>query len=261
VTEEIMPVNQNKLFFEKLSPKTSFFLGLAGSIMLLFIVGFFVLLFAVFGDDFSSSGRVRAENTDAKVRSQGQPSAPSGGDNGVQLAAITDDDWVRGSRDAAISIVEFSDLDCPFCQSLHPTLEQVIAQYGQDVNWVYKHFPLTSIHPTAQLKAEAAECAGEQGGNDGFWAYTDLLFERQSQGKTSNQLAQFAGELGLNSSTFEACLNSGKFKSKVQEQSTQAAAAGGRGTPYSVIVAGDQTFPVSGAVPIAQFQTVIDSLL
>ena len=179
------------------------------------------------------------------------------------MAPITQQDWVRGNRNAKVSVVEYSDTECPFCKRHHPTMQRIVEDYGGKVNWVYRHFPLTSLHPKAPKEAEATECAGELAGNDGFWRYLDRLFEitPANNGLDPAQLPQIAEFIGLDKTKFEACLNSGKYAQKVQTQAQDAEAAGGTGTPYSVIVAGDQKIPVSGAVPLEQFKALIDPLL
>ena len=154
-----------------------------------------------------------------------QPSQPTTG--GIVLAPVTQDDHVKGDRDAKISIVEFSDTECPFCKRFHPTMQKVVEEYDGQVNWVYRHFPLTSIHPKSPKEAEATECAAELGGNDGFWSYVDRLFEitPSNNGLDLSKLPEIAEEVGLNKTEFEECLDSGKYAQKVQEHSQQAQAA------------------------------------
>jgi len=93
----------------------------------------------------------------------------------VEVSA--DDDTILGDADAPIEIVEFSDFQCPYCARAHPTLKRIIEDYGDQVVWVYKHYPLDQLHPYARGASESAECAGEQ---DMFWEYTDALYENQS---------------------------------------------------------------------------------
>ena len=123
----------------------------------------------------------------------------------------------------------------------------------------YRHFPLPSLHPEAPKKAEAIECVGELGGNDKVWAFMDKLFVATKP--TLAQLPNIVKNLGLDSAKFTECLNSGKYTAKVNEQSQQAQAAGAQGTPYSVVLMGDQKVPINGAYPIAEIKTILDGLL
>lgn len=97
----------------------------------------------------------------------------------INLAAVSDQDWLFGDKNAPLTIVEYSDIDCPFCKRFHTTMQQVVSDYKGQVNWVYRHFPLTSLHPDAMLKANAVECVGAQGGNEKFWQYLDRLEKTQ----------------------------------------------------------------------------------
>ena len=97
-----------------------------------------------------------------------------------KMRAITKDDHVRGNPNAPVKIVEYSDTECPFCKRFHPTMNQIMGEYGKNgkVAWVYRHFPIDSLHPIkARKEAEATECANELGGNDKFWAYLDRIYE------------------------------------------------------------------------------------
>ena len=99
-------------------------------------------------------------------------------DTNVNIKAVSDSDYILGNPNAPVKIVEFSDLECPFCKRFHATLQQVMNEYGKDgrVAWVYRHLPLESIHPQARPLAEGSECVAELGGNDAFWEYADLVF-------------------------------------------------------------------------------------
>ncbi len=93
-------------------------------------------------------------------------------------------DHIRGNPNAPVSLIEYSDFECPFCKRFHDTAKQIVQQYGGKVNWVYRHFPLDFHNPAAQREAEAAECAAELGGNEAFWRFTDLIYTRTlSNGK------------------------------------------------------------------------------
>ena len=126
-----------------------------------------------------------------------------------------------GDEDAPVTLVEFSDFECPFCNAFFTdTLPQIKEEYIDTgkAKLYYRHYPLASIHPNAQITAEASECANDQGQ---FWAYHDLLFENQQEwaaliGEAVNEkLAEYASGLGLSVNEFNDCLTSGKFKPKM----------------------------------------------
>ncbi len=178
---------------------------------------------------------------------------------------ITDRDHIRGNKNAQLAIIEYSDLECPFCKQFHPTMKQVLDAYGGKVMWVFRHFPL-SFHVNAQKEAEASECAWDQGGNDAFWKYVDTIYERTTSNGTGyslDNLVPLAGELGLSKETFKTCLDSGKFTKYVQDEETGGTAAGVNGTPGNIVLdtksGKSQTLP--GAVPFAQVKQVIDGML
>ena len=175
---------------------------------------------------------------------------------------VTDSDHIRGSLDAKVTIVEFSDFDCPFCQRVHETFKQIASEYSSnDVAWVYRHLPLTQLHPNADIKAFASECAAEQGGNDAFWRFADAYIAVQDPAAGKELPIKVAGEIGLNIAEFQTCLDSNKFFDKVDGHMQNAGESGGRGTPYSIIISGDQYIAVSGAQPYQNFKNQIDALL
>lgn len=190
-----------------------------------------------------------------------QPPAPNGQINNLPVEKI---DHVRGSDRAEITIIEYSDLECPFCKRFHPTMKQIFADYKGKVRWVYRHFPLTSLHSKAQKEAEASECVAKLGGEEKFWQYIDKIYEitPANDGLDLALLPKLASDLGINTAKFNDCLNSGGGASKVQRDSTDALNAGGQGTPYSVIInKAGQKLPISGALPVEQIKPMIDSLL
>ncbi len=99
---------------------------------------------------------------------------------------VDDTDHIIGSKDAEIIVIEYSDTECPFCKRFHETMHQAVDAYDGKVAWVYRHFPLTSIHPLAESGAIASECAATLGGNDMFWKYLDALFAAQGQSFTKD---------------------------------------------------------------------------
>jgi protein-disulfide isomerase len=176
---------------------------------------------------------------------------------------ITSKDHIRGNPDAPVKIVEYSDTECPFCKRFHPTMQQVMDEYGGSgqVAWVYRHFPLDSLHKKARKEAEATECAAEQGGNDKFWSYLDRLMEvtPANDGLDPAELPKIAQYVGLDVTKFNECLSSGRFADKVEEDTQNAMATGGNGTPWSIVVGKDgKKYPLSGAQPYASIKQLID---
>jgi len=175
--------------------------------------------------------------------------------------SITNADPLLGDKNAKIKIVEFSDFQCPFCER---AATGAIAEFKNsdyfkngEVALVYKHFPLNSIHPSAQKAAEASVCAQNQGK---FWEYHDLLFANQ-QSLDIASLKSYAKQLGLNQAKFDSCLDGGEAVAKVKKDLAEASTAGGQGTPYFVLINEDgDTQAVSGAVPWANFEVAIQSL-
>ena len=163
------------------------------------------------------------------------------------------DDPALGAPTAPVTVIEFSDFQCPFCQRVMPTLKRLHDAYGDRVRIVWKDFPLTSIHPEAFKAAEAGQCAREQGK---FWEYHDRLFANQ-QALQPEFLKKYAVELGLDAAKFNACLDTAKYAERVQEQMGVGNALGVSSTP-SVFINGRL---VSGAHPYETFAAIIDEEL
>lgn len=253
--------HKEKSFIESLRPKVAFKVGLLSGLAIMFVIGFLILLgiFINKGDQAS----LEKNSIVANQPSNGLGAVAPSGASDIVIQPVSKDDWIKGDKNAKVSIIEFSDTECPFCKRFHATMQQVLAEYDGQVNWVYRHFPLTSLHSKASREAEATECAGEQKGNDGFWAYIDRLFEitPSNNGLQDGQLSEIAQYVGLDVDKFNECLESGKYKNKIQNQINEAQKAGARGTPYSVIIVGDQNIPIPGALPYEQVKATLDSLI
>lgn len=170
-----------------------------------------------------------------------------------RLEVSAGDSPAKGPEDAPITIIEFSDFQCPFCKRVLPTLEQVLTTYAGKVRLVFRDFPLLSIHPRAQRSAEAAQCAREQGK---FWEYHDALFANQNQLEDSH-LTEYARTLGLDIQSFEQCLASNKYTASVQADLTYGTQLGVSGTPAFFI----NGRLLSGAQPFEAFQAIIEEEL
>jgi len=166
--------------------------------------------------------------------------------------AVAPGDPADGPADAAITIVEFSDYQCPFCARVTPTMAQVMKTYGGKVRRVFKDFPLPS-HPQAPKASEAARCAGDQGK---YWELHERLFANQG-GLEVPAIKQTASTLGLNQSQFDQCLDSGKYTAQVQADLAQGESLGVNSTPTLYI----NGRPLIGAQPFEMFKQVIDEEL
>lgn len=188
------------------------------------------------------------------------------GGGGVSIKPVSSSDHIRGNENAPVKIVEFSDLECPFCKMFQETMLRVMDEYGKDgrVAWIYRHFPIDSLHPKARKEAEASECANELGGNDKFWAYVDMVFKitPSNNGLDSALLPKMAADIGLDRAKFESCLNSGKYAGFISGSIREAEAAGAQGTPYSIVISqSGNKYPINGAQPYDQVKLVIDEAL
>ncbi len=96
------------------------------------------------------------------------------------VAPVTEDDWTRGNDNARITVIEYSDIDCPYCKKFHASITNMLSDYSDDVQWVFRHMPIDTLHPNARAKAEAAECVGRAGGAEKFWSYIDTIFTQDS---------------------------------------------------------------------------------
>jgi len=253
-------MSEGESFFSKFTPKTSFFAGLGAMLVIFFVIGFFVLLGLVLRDK-GDNGKIVAAAPSGDVAGAAEPTAAAPQD--ITVKEVGEADWVLGNPEAKVTLIEYSDLECPFCKSFHESMSQLFNEYSNDIRWVFRSFPLTQLHSKAPKEAEAAECAGDLGGNDAFWKYIDKVFAitPSNNGLDPAELPKIAKDIGLDEQGFTACLDSGKYTQKIKDDITEAAAAGAQGTPYSVIIANGQNTPVSGAVPYDQLKGYVDAAL
>lgn len=160
----------------------------------------------------------------------------------------------QGPGDALVTVVEFSDYECPFCRRAEPVVEQMLKEYAGRVRLEYRHFPLESMHPNARGAAEAAICADEQGK---FWAYHAQLFAESNKGLGPEQLLAYAQPTGLDFAAFEKCLAADSANARIDADLEAGRAAGVTGTPAFFV----NGIPFSGAIPIEEFRQVIDAEL
>ncbi len=163
----------------------------------------------------------------------------------LAIRPVSDTDHILGNKESKIVIVEYSDTECPFCKTFHNTMHTIIKERSGDVAWVFRHFPIPSLHSKAPHEAAATECAFEQGGNEAFWKYLDRVFAvtPSNNGLEEKELLNIADYVGLNSSSFYTCLKSDKYADKVQADVVDGGKASINGTPSSVIISQKEITP------------------
>lgn len=183
----------------------------------------------------------------------------------ADVKPVDSSDHILGNPDAPIKLIEYSDFECPHCKTYQSTLKQIMEAYGGNgqVAWVFRHFPIYEIHTKAPKEAEAAECAAEVGGNDGFWKFADRLFEvtPSNDGLDLASLPEIAASVGLDREKFKACLDSGKYAAKVQSQRQEAIKVGAQGTPFILISVRGTYLPLPGSQPVGAIRSAIDEIL
>ncbi len=195
------------------------------------------------------------------------------GDNGKTMtqnarAYSPGTDHILGNPNAPVKVVEYMDLECPHCKVFNATMHQLMDYYGPSgkVAWVTRPFPLAQIHSKAPQEAQAAECAAQLGGDRAYYAFIDKVFDvtPSDNGLDLAQLPIIAKGIGLDQTAFNTCVSSNKYAQKVSDSYTEAIAAGGQGTPYSLIFVGNQLVPggnLSGAQAYSDMRAAIDAVL
>ena len=199
-----------------------------------------------------------------KMPSAPSQTAPTEEKQQIEVAPITDRDHIIGDKNAEIVVIEYSDFECPFCKVFHSTMQSIVADYEGKVAWVYRHYPIVQLHSKAPKESEASECAWELGGNEAFWKFINRLLETTNSNNSLDpaELPKIAEFTGVNVTSFNTCLSSGRYTSYIDESVAAAVKAGALGTPYSVIISksGQQAI-INGAEPIEMVKAKIDSLI
>ncbi len=159
----------------------------------------------------------------------------------------------KGSGTAPVTIVEFQDFHCPFCERVQPTLAQLVGRYGERIKLVYRDFPIDQLHPQARKAHEAARCAGGQGK---FWRYHDVLFAKPKK-SSPDDLKTYARDAGLDMNVFERCVNNATYRAAVQSDIEEGIRLGVTGTPTFFI----NGRLLSGAQPVERFVSLIEEEL
>lgn len=248
---------------DEISMKKSAYRGLVATAIVGIAVGAFFAGYLVAHTADTADYVTESQVRDLLSRVQIAPdSAPP------KLVVSLDDDPVIGSPDAPVTLVEFSDFDCPFCARFHQqTLPLIMERYvaGGAVKVVYRDFPIEGIHPNAMAAHIASECADEQGV---FWQYHDVLFERQAErsGLSPEDVraltVQYADALSLDTDAFSSCLDDPAVRAEIEADRAQGSRYGVTGTP-AFFIGNDQAgyTQVNGAKPFESFADAIGQKL
>lgn len=218
--------------------------------MAIIIAGLFIAI-AVF------IGLLYSPNKGGTTAGTGAAAQPS------KIPAATDGEHIVGDiHNAKITLVEYSDLQCPFCSRFHPIIEKVVADYGGKVAWVYRQFPLSQIHPEALPAAVASECVASMKGNAAFFSFINGIFVNQQRIGTS-LYHEVAGKLDISAADLDACITKADSMTHIHDSFNDAVAAGGQGTPFTVILdsKGNTLGTIPGALPEDQVKQQLDALL
>jgi protein-disulfide isomerase len=219
------------------------------------IAGFSIVALAIFFGASNSSSQPPAATQSAAVNEVAT----------IAIPPVNESDFVRGNPNAAVVIVEYSDYECPFCKQYHSVMRQVMSEYGATgrVAWVYRQFPIPTLHPNSLKLSEAALCVGEIGGNDAFWEFSDILFDSRGLQDVINitRLPDFAEQAGISRAEFSRCYESGQMSEQLESQMRVAFDAGVRVTPYTAIMVGTDVEIVEGVLAYDEIKGIIEDVL
>ena len=231
----------------------------SSTIPIAIVAGFGLIALAIY---FSGIGK---STTAAPLAVQQEASASNSQKSKANIKPIDETDYIRGNPNAPIVIVEYSDYDCPFCKQFHETMNQIMNEYGVGgkVAWVYRQFPIDQLHPNASRISKAALCVGEIGGNEAFWEFSDKIFAGRSVNEPTNisKLSEYATSVGVDSTAYNACMESDRQAENVAESIADGASAGIQGTPNSFVIVGNQQAPLEGAQPYVIVKQIVQNLI
>ncbi len=177
---------------------------------------------------------------------------------------VTNTDHVQGAENPKVTLIEYSDFSCGYCAKVHPTLKQLVADYPNEVAWVYRHFLLSPTGPSRTI-AEASECLAANNGNEAFWNFVNGYFEKLSTDSTlmnQDSLMSFVESLGYNKAEIEKCVTDKEFTQDIENDLAGGNAVGISGTPNIIIMSQDGEYElVPGAAPYEDFVEKIEKYL
>ncbi len=246
-----------------MSPKAAFVMGSLAGLTVMSIVAL-VLGLTLLRNPSTASTKINTTGTTTTTTTNTSGTGNSLTQAAGQYRAVGNDDHVRGNKNASVTLIEYSDFECPFCKQFAPTTAQILTDYKDKVRLVYRHFPL-SFHANAQKEAEASECVAKLSGEDAFWQFHDKIFERTTSNGTGfalTDLGPLAKEIGVSQTKFQDCLDSGEMASVVSSDLNDGTTAGITGTPGTIIVdKNGKAQIIPGAYPFATMKQIIDQAL
>jgi protein-disulfide isomerase len=232
--------------------------GQANKATIWFIVGFIVVV---------TAGAIIAGAYSSGTASSSNSNTASSTFVATTVPAITASDWSEGNPDAKVSLIEYGDFECPACGEYSPIVEQVVQNYSSTVRFVFRNFPLYTIHPFAGISAQAAEAAGLEGGVAKYWAMNDLLYSKQSEWSLDASIAPvdlvnkyfdgYAQSIGLDVNTFNNDINATSVMQKIQTDVNGGNAAQIDHTPTFFVNLKQIPNPTSAA----DFESVLNAAL
>jgi len=195
-----------------------------------------------------------------------QSNASPSGTTTVDVPAISMEDHIRGDISAPLQVIEYSDLECPFCKDFHETMLQVYAEYSasNQIVWAYRHFPLEQLHAQAFTEAVASECVAKEVGTAGFWKFIDNVFAvtTSNDGLDLKTLPDLAVAAGATKAKFNSCMASKETEILVDEDFQSGTRAGIQGTPFTVVISpSGNKYTIGGALPYSEVVKTIEKAL
>lgn len=226
------------------------------------LCGSLLIAAAIFFKDYGPGAQAPALGTTGQpAQPQQQPAPqPPGPIQNADASRPGEFRHLYGAASAPITIVEFSDLECPFCARLHPTLKRMVDESNGGINWEYRHLPLPG-HVNAEPAAIASECVASLAGPEAFQTYIEVLLANIGKANAAFLKAE-AGKLGVAAAAYDTCIQDPAMATLVRDDKAAASRLGGSGTPYSLVVnnATKTAYPVTGAVPYEQWQTILSQV-
>jgi protein-disulfide isomerase len=220
-----------------------------------------LIIALVIGGSYAFERHYVDKNMPALVKKAIQDLTP----NPENVSPVTTSDHVLGDPKAPVSLIVFTDLECPFCKTFHQSIEGLKDNYIKDgkIAVIYRNMPLDGLHTKARSEAIASECVAKLGGNSQYWAFVDKIFANtpSNDGLDQSKLPVFASEVGINQSAFASCLKDKAVADKVAAQEADGQKAGAQGTPYPIVLLGGEVKgALPGALPTDQLKKMVDDL-